>query len=120
MTDRGEDPRRAPEGPNDGAAQSDALSRIDPIIHAPARLKIVTQLYVVEAADATFLVNQTGLTWGNLSTHLGKLEDTGYVAVEKGFRGKTPCTMISLTDEGRTAFRQYRANMREALSDLPD
>ena len=120
MIDRGADAHRAPEGPNDSAAQSDALSRIDPIIHAPARLKIVTQLYVVEAADATFLVNRTGLTWGNLSTHLGKLEGSGYVEVEKGFRGKTPCTMISLTEQGRTAFREYRANIQEALSDLPD
>lgn len=99
---------------------SDALDRIDPVIHAPARLKIVTQLYIVEAADATFLVNQTGLTWGNLSTHLGKLEASGYVAVDKGYRGKTPCTMISLTEEGRTAFRQYRSSMQEALSGLPD
>jgi len=101
-------------------APSDALNRIDPVIHAPARLKIVTQLYIVEAADATFLVNQTGLTWGNLSTHLGRLEESGYVAVDKGYRGKTPCTMISLTEEGRTAFRQYRASMQEALSGLPD
>ena len=101
------------------SAASDALNRIDPVIHAPARLKIVTQLYIVEAADATFLVNQTGLTWGNLSTHLGKLEASGYVAVDKGYRGKTPCTMISLTEAGRAAFRQYRASMQEALSGLP-
>jgi DNA-binding MarR family transcriptional regulator len=101
-------------------AAADALNWIDPVIHAPARLKLVTQLYVVEAADATFLVNQTGLTWGNLSTHLGKLEESGYVAIEKLFRSKTPCTMISLTEEGREAFRRYRTNMQRALSGLPD
>ena len=95
------------------------LDRIDPVIHAPARLRIVTQLYVLEAADATFLVNQTGLTWGNLSTHLLKLEESGYVKVEKGFRGKRPCTMIRLTDEGRAAFRAYREAMREMLEALP-
>jgi DNA-binding MarR family transcriptional regulator len=96
-----------------------AVDRIDPVIHAPARLRIVTQLYVVEAADATFLVNQTGLTWGNLSTHLGKLEESGYVAVEKSFRGKKPCTMIRLTAEGRSAFREYRATMQQMLNELP-
>ncbi len=107
---------------SDGAANPavDPLNRIDPVIHAPARLKIVTQLYIVEAADATFLVNQTGLTWGNLSTHLGRLEESGYVAVDKGYRGKTPCTMISLTDRGRRAFRDYRATMHEALGGIPD
>jgi len=102
-----------PDHPGD--ARDDALNRIDPVIHAPARLKVVTQLYVVEAADAAFLVHRTGLTWGNLSTHLGKLEESGYVALEKEFRGKKPCTMIRLTDKGREAFRQYRANMRQAL-----
>ena len=98
----------------------DPLSRIDPVIHAPARLKVVTQLYVVEAADATFLVNRTGLTWGNLSTHLARLEESGYVALEKGFRGKKPYTMIRLTEEGREAFRRYRVTMQQALDSLPE
>jgi DNA-binding MarR family transcriptional regulator len=98
-----------------GDSREDPLNRIDPVIHAPARLKVLTQLYVVEAADATFLVHRTGLTWGNLSTHLGRLEEAGYVALEKEFRGKKPCTMIHLTPKGREAFRQYRANMQQAL-----
>jgi DNA-binding MarR family transcriptional regulator len=96
------------------------LSKIDPVVHAPARLMVLTLLYVVEAVDATFLVGQTGLTWGNHSTHLSKLEESGYVALEKGFRGKKPCTMIRLTSEGRTAFRQYRANIQQVLADLPE
>ena len=100
--------------------ESDPFDRIDPVIHAPARLKLVTQLYLVESADATYLINRTGLTWGNLSTHMTRLEESGYVAVEKMFRGKTPCTMISLTEKGRDAFRAYRATMQEALGDLPD
>jgi len=103
-----------------GDSWTDPLNRIDTVIHAPARLKVMTQLYVVEAADAAYLVNRTGLTWGNLSTHVGKLEETGYVAIEKGFRGKKPFTMIRLTTEGREAFRQYRANMQQALGDLPE
>ena len=105
---------------SDAAVSGELLDQIDPLIHAPARLKIVTQLYVVEAADATFLVNRTGLTWGNLSTHLSRLEKAGYVSVEKGYRGKTPCTMVELTRQGRAAFRHYRETMREALAELPD
>ena len=93
---------------------------IDPVIHAPARLQIVMQLFVIDAADATFLVNRTGLTWGNLSSHISKLEDAGYVAVEKTFRARKPCTMIRLTDRGRTAFETYRSTMREALFDAPE
>jgi DNA-binding transcriptional ArsR family regulator len=97
-----------------------ATDWIDPLIHAPARLQIVMQLYVVDAADATFLVNRTGLTWGNLSSHIGKLEEAGYVAVEKSFKGKKPWTMIRLKKKGRAAFERYRAGMQAALSDLPD
>ena len=93
---------------------------MDPLIHAPARLQIVMQLFVVEALDATFLLNRTGLTWGNLSSHLSKLEEAGYVAVEKTFKGKKPWTMIRLTEAGRNAFQRYRTGMEEALSELPD
>lgn len=100
-----------------GASPPHPLVGIDPIIHAPARLMVLTYLYVVEAVDYTFLLNQTGLTWGNLSAHLSKLEDAGYVAIEKGFVGKKPRTTISLTDTGRTAFEQYRALMRKALDE---
>jgi DNA-binding MarR family transcriptional regulator len=93
---------------------------IDPIIHVPARLLIVRQLFVVEGADATFLMNQTGLTWGNLGSHIAKLETAGYVEVEKTFRGKKPCTMIRLTEKGRGAFQEYRSKMQQTLSELPD
>jgi len=91
---------------------------IDPLIHAPARLQIVMQLYVLEGADATFLQTRTGLTWGNLSSHLNKLEKGGYVAIEKSFRGKKPWTMIRLTKDGRAAFEDYRKRMQETLADL--
>jgi DNA-binding MarR family transcriptional regulator len=102
------------------SGQTDPLSNINTVIHAPARLKLVTQLYVVEAADATFLVNATGLTWGNLATHLRKLEEHGYVTIDKEFRGRKPHTTISLTERGRAAFRTYRTIMQEALDDLPE
>lgn len=97
-----------------------SLVNVDQVVHAPARLTVLTYLYVVESADFVFLKNMTGLTWGNLSTHLSKLEDAGYVAIEKGYKGRRPHTMIRLTDEGRAAFREYKQNMQEVLDDLPD
>jgi DNA-binding PadR family transcriptional regulator len=66
------------------------------------------------------LVNATGLTWGNLATHLRKLEDRGYVTVTKGYRGRKPRTVIALTDQGREAFHKYRATITTALGELPD
>ncbi len=93
---------------------------VDRLIHEPARLSIMANLFVVESANATYLLQQTGLTWGNLGSHLTKLETAGYVAIEKGYRGRKPHTMVYLTEGGRAAFRQYRAAMREALGGLPD
>lgn len=89
---------------------------LDRLIHAPARLSIMTNLFVVEAANATYLVQQTGLTWGNLGSHLGKLEDAGYVEVTKGYRGKKPQTTIALTEGGRVALRRYRDRLMATLA----
>ncbi len=96
------------------------LADIDQIIHAPARLMILTYLYVVENADFIFLMRMTKLTWGNLSTHLSKLESAGYVTIEKTFRGKKPLTVISLTEVGRQALRNYKSNLMQVLDELPD
>jgi len=96
------------------------LADIDPIIHAPARLMILTYLYVVESVDYVFLMRMTGLTWGNLSTHLTKLEEAGYVTIEKEFRGKKPHSMIHLTGGGREAFRDYKTSLQQVLNGLPD
>jgi len=108
--------------PSDEAAAEDlrSITSIDRLVHEPARLLVLALLYVVESADFTFLMSQTGLTWGNLSSHLSKLEDGGYVEIEKEFKGKKPHTMLHLTDEGRTAFREYRRSMKQVLDDLPD
>ena len=102
------------------AADLQTIVDIDRIIHEPARLMILALLYVVESGDFTFLMRQTGLTWGNLSSHLSKLEEAGYVEVEKEFVGKKPHTMLHLTGDGRLAFREYRQRMRQVLDDLPD
>jgi DNA-binding MarR family transcriptional regulator len=96
------------------------LINIDRLVHEPARFTIMAHLYVVESADFIFLMRQTGLTWGNLSSHLSKLEAAGYVVIEKEFLGRKPHTMLRLTDEGRAAFDQYRQSMRQALDGLPE
>jgi DNA-binding MarR family transcriptional regulator len=90
------------------------------MVHEPARLAIMTNLFVVDSANATYLLQQTGLTWGNLGAHLGKLEDAGYVLVEKGYNGKKPESTISLTATGRTALLEYRRQIMTALSPIAD
>ncbi|MBN2044569.1 MAG: transcriptional regulator [Anaerolineales bacterium] len=92
---------------------------IDKLIHEPARLQIMANLYVVEEADFTYLMRQTGLTWGNLSSHLSKLEEASYIDVIKGYKGKRPHTMLRLTGKGRTAFETYRQQMLGMLAELP-
>lgn len=91
------------------------LSAVDRIIHEPARLLIVTLLYAVEQVDFLYLLHETGLTKGNLSAHLSKLEEAGYVLIEKTFRGKIPQTLISLTPEGRAAFESYRERLQKLV-----
>jgi DNA-binding MarR family transcriptional regulator len=99
---------------------SQALFDLDRTIHAPARLMIMTYLYVVDSVDYVFLTNLTGMTWGNLASHLNTLEAAGYVETEKSFVGKKPHTLIKLTGAGRQAFRQYKGQMQSLLADLPD
>lgn len=96
------------------------VAEVDRVVHEPARLTILAYLYVVESADFTFLLHQTGLTWGNLSAHIARLEQAGYVTVHKQFVGKKPNSMLRLTDQGREAFRAYRKEMRQIFGDLPD
>lgn len=96
------------------------LADIDPLVHSPARLMVLTYLYVVDSIDFVYLKRITGLSWGNLSTHLTKLADAGYVKIEKTFQDKKPNTMIELTREGRQAFRDYKNDLQEVLGNLPD
>jgi len=90
---------------------------INRIVHEPARLKILAYLSLVESADFTFLVSRIGLTMGNLSAHISKLEDAGYIVVNKEFKDNRPRTMISLTSEGSEAFTTYREEMLQLLQD---
>jgi len=95
------------------------IAEIDRLIHEPARLMIMAYLYVVESADFLFLMHQTGLTHGNLSSHMSKLEAAGYIEIVKEFVDRKPHTMLQLTDKGRTAFQKYRQSMMQVFDDLP-
>lgn len=85
------------------------LVNLDRAIHAPGRLAIMTYLYAVDNCDYIFLMRITGQTWGNISTHLSKLESVGYVKIKKTFVKKKPKTTIYLTDIGRKAFINYKS-----------
>lgn len=94
----------------------DALADIDRVVHEPARLLVLCNLYVLESADFLFLLRRTGMTRGNLSAHMRKLETAGYVQVEKTFVDRLPLTVYRLTPAGREALRKYREQMISGLS----
>jgi DNA-binding transcriptional ArsR family regulator len=96
------------------------LANVDRVVHEPSRLIILAFLFAVESADFLYLQRETGLTKGNLSAHLSRLEAAGYVHIEKGFRGKIPHTLIGMTDEGRFAFRLYREHLKRTIDSLPE
>lgn len=75
----------------------------------------MTRLFVIDSADATWLLAETGLTWGNLSSHMTKLEQVGYIEVSKEFVDNKPKTMLRLTDDGRQAFLDYRQQIQDML-----
>jgi DNA-binding MarR family transcriptional regulator len=92
-----------------------ALADIDRVIHEPARLALTAILAVVDSADFLYLQRETGLTKGNLSSHLSKLEEAGYVTIEKTYRGRIPLTLVRLTDAGAAAYKAYRARFKQFL-----
>jgi len=81
---------------------------------------IMAQLYVVQSADFLFLQRQTQMTPGNLSAHLSKLENAGYVEITKEFIERKPHTALALTKEGRSAFNQYRKTIKQIAERLPE
>jgi len=83
-------------------------NEFDPVIHQPSRLSIMAVLSGCESADFVYLHQATGLTKGTLSKHLNKLETEGYVGITKSFKGSYPNTAVSLTTNGRKAFKKYR------------
>ncbi len=96
--------------------QTKNISRLDRVIHEPARLMIVALLSGIEQADFLYLLHETALNKGTLSSHLARLEEAGYVEITKTYRGKIPQTLLRLTPAGRKAFAQYRKALRGALT----
>lgn len=104
----------------EGWEELQSLTDVDRVIHEPARLMILAHLYVVESGDFVFLMRQTGLTRGNLSSHMARLEAAGYITVQKEFVERIPRTLYHLTEDGRRAFQAYRENMKKVIEGLPD
>jgi DNA-binding MarR family transcriptional regulator len=92
-----------------------SAASLDRIIHEPARLRLMTLLYVVDEADFGFLADRTGMTAGNLSSHMARLEDASYVEVTKAFVDRRPRTVYRLTTSGRTALDRYRSALIDIL-----
>lgn len=94
------------------------ITDLDRTIHEPARLATMAILYVAVRADFLYLQRETGLTRGNLSAHLTKLEKEGYIEIEKTFEGKKPRTLCKITPAGRAAFEAYLANIKGMISQI--
>ena len=92
-------------------AQAQEIAQLDRLIHEPARLTIMLILDGVSEADFLYLQREGGFTQGNLSGHLAKLEEAGYVEIEKKFKGKVPLTVCRLTSEGSKALSGYSQRM---------
>jgi len=91
---------------------------LDRVIHEPARLILMRNLYVVQEADFLYLSRRTGLTDGNISSHMTRLENAGYVQVSKAFVERRPRTVYALTAAGRAAFDEYRKRVDDLLGGL--
>jgi DNA-binding MarR family transcriptional regulator len=96
--------------------QAKSISLLDRVIHEPGRLMIVALLSGIEEADFRYLLHETALNKGTLSSHLARLEEAGYVEITKTYRGRVPQTLLKLTRAGRKAFDQYRKTVHEALA----
>jgi len=89
--------------------------KLDPLLHSELRLAVMSILAEVQSADFTFLKKQTGATAGNLSVQIDKLAAAGYITVQKGFKGKMPCTTCTVTPTGSDAFRDYVSALKDYL-----
>lgn len=94
------------------------LANLDKLVHEPARLAILTALDACQSADFLFLRRLTGLSKGNLSAHLAKLEEAGLVEVEKRFVGKRPNTLLRITPQGHAAISRHWQQLDSLRSNL--
>src|SRR5690606_14916166 len=88
---------------------------LDRMVHEPARLAILTVLSGAESVEFRFLEAVTGLTRGNISSHAAKLEEAGYITISKEFRGRTPVTSYSISEQGSKALAAYRAQLSATM-----
>jgi len=95
-----------------------SITEVDKLIHEPSRLMILTILNAVEKADFVYLQRETGLTRGNLSAHLTKLNDGRYINIQKTFNGKIPQTICQITVDGKTAFQKYTEYLKNVVSKI--
>ena len=91
------------------------IPELDPVIHSQVRLAVLSILIASESAEFGYLKERTGATDGNLSVHLTKLEEAGYIRVRKSFRGRKPSTTCSLTEKGRAAFLEYLKSLESYI-----
>ena len=91
------------------------LAHLDRLVHEPARLMIMMILQGAGEADFLYLQHECGLTQGNLSSHLSKLEEADYVRIKKKFKGKRPLTLCRLTSKGESALSGYSRRLIQAL-----
>lgn len=92
------------------------FKKLNPLLHSELRLAVMSILVGVDEADFVYIRKQTGATAGNLSVQLDKLSEAGYIAVEKGFKGKKPCTTCRVTETGISAFSEYVAALRDYIT----
>ena len=90
--------------------------KLDPLLHSELRLAVMSILAEVESAEFSYHKKQTDSTAGNLSVQIDKLSTAGYITVEKGFKGKMPCTTCKITPEGIEAFKNYVTALKEYIS----
>lgn len=92
------------------------FKKLNPLLHSELRLAVMSILVGEDEADFVYIRKQTGATAGNLSVQLDKLSEAGYIAVEKGFKGKKPCTTCRVTEAGISAFSEYVAALMDYIT----
>ena len=98
----------------------EAVLQLDRVVHEPARLMILSILAGADEVEFRFIEELSGLTKGNLSSHLSRLEAAGLVDITKSFRGRRPLTTLRMTAEGRRALSDYRARLRDVVAGIPE
>jgi len=100
-------------------ARKPAIPEIDVLVHEPARLRVLALLSQVEQADFMYLLRHTGLSRGNLSVQMSRLEQAGVVALDRRLEGNRPCTAYTLTPQGWETLKAYRKTMARLLDGFP-